>query len=62
MISKLIKMAKINANKGRGTMIIKEKTKDRKDVEKVLYSGLSGVSREKGDVSDCVYSVKERGQ
>ena len=53
-------MAKINANKGRGTMIINEKTKDRKDVEKVLYFGLSGVSREKGDVSDCVHSAKER--
>lgn len=63
MISKLIKMAKINANRDKGTMIIKEKTKDRKDVdvEEVLYFGLSGGDREKGDVSDCVYSVKERG-
>ena len=42
MISKLIKMAKINANRGKGTMIIKEKTKDRKDVdvEKVWLSGI----------------------
>lgn len=64
MISKLIKMAKINANRGKGTMIIKEKTKDRKDVdvEEVLYIVLSGGDQEKGDVSDCVYSVKERGQ
>jgi hypothetical protein len=54
----------MNANKGRGTKIIKEKTKDRKDVdvEEVLYFGLSGGDREKGDVSDCIYSVKERGQ